>query len=59
MWVTYGRTESGDGLPVLFWGDKEPTAQQIDEAYYGLLPEEYDEVGFVSWTKDEALDFRS
>lgn len=49
--VTYGRTESGDDLPVLIW-PKSPTDEEVDAKYRELLPTEYEEVGFVNWSKD-------
>jgi hypothetical protein len=48
------RTESGDDLPVLGWHRK-PTDKQVDAAYKAqLLPDEYSEAGFVSWSVDKA-----
>lgn len=51
LWVTYGHTESHDDLPVVIWHHK-PTDEEIDEYYASILPEEYEEVGFVNWTLD-------
>ncbi|MBD9542194.1 hypothetical protein IB276_22375 [Ensifer sp. ENS04] len=51
--VTYGQTESADDLPVLIWGH-EPSTEEIDAKYRELLPQEYEEVGFVNWKRGTA-----
>jgi hypothetical protein len=48
-YVSFGKTESSDDLPLLMW-DGEPSDEMVDAAYRELLPDEYEEVGFVSWT---------
>lgn len=53
LWVTYGRTESGDDLTPLVW-DYEPTSEQVDAVYRAQLPDEYEEVGFVCHTTERA-----
>lgn len=50
IWVTYGRTESGDDLEVIIWGAVKPTDEQVDGEYERLMPTEYEEVGSVNWT---------
>lgn len=53
MYVSYGRTESGDDLPVIVWRDK-PTDDAVEAAYKELMPYEYEEDCPVSWQLEEA-----
>lgn len=53
IFATYGSTESGDDLPVLLWKE-EPSKDAVNDVYRSILPEEYDEVGFVCWKVMEA-----
>lgn len=39
LYATYGRTESGDDLPVILW-DRKPTEEEGQKAYAALLPGE-------------------
>lgn len=48
IWVTYGRTESGDDLDLLGWKHL-PTTDEVEAAYRDLYPDEYDIIGFVNW----------
>ena len=48
-WVSFGKTESSDDLPVIMW-DGKPTRRMVDKTYKELLPDEYSEVGFVNWS---------
>jgi hypothetical protein len=52
-WVTYGRTESGDNLPVVIWKHK-PTEREINKWYRTWSPEEYKDAGGVSWKLETA-----
>jgi hypothetical protein len=54
IWVTYGRTESGDDLQVIVWNRK-PTHDEVDAAYKEIYEIEYEEVGFVNWTIETAI----
>lgn len=60
--VTYGRTESGDDLPVLLW-KYYPSNEDINIKYKELLPAEFEEIdsegtnwapGFVNWNIEAA-----
>jgi hypothetical protein len=51
IYVAYGRTESGDDLPLLAWHGK-PTDADVEAAYRRILPAEFEDEapGFVnSW----------
>ncbi len=55
-WASFGKTESGDDLPVLLWhSNEEPIEGKVDEAYRKLLPIEYEEVGWVVWKLCQAI----
>jgi hypothetical protein len=54
IWVSYGKTESGDDLTILLW-DVRPTMAEVDTVYEEIYPEEYDEVGFVNFNIDLAI----
>jgi hypothetical protein len=48
MFVTYGRTESGDDLtPIVWQSTLPPTNEDVEKIYRRLYEEEYEEVGFV------------
>jgi hypothetical protein len=47
MWVSSGRTESGDDLMPVIWSRK-PSPEEVDAAYADLYPDEQ-EVGGVDW----------
>lgn len=49
QYITKGITESGDDLPVVLWKGRKPKNEEVDAKYRELLPEEYEEVGFVNW----------
>ncbi len=55
MWITYGTTESGDDLEVLLW-DYQPTPRDVEDKYRKIYPDEYEEVGFVNFKIDFALN---
>lgn len=42
MLVTYGRTESGDDLPLVIWGSIEPSPEQIAKVLKKLMPYEFE-----------------
>lgn len=46
LWVTTGRTESGDDVGPYVWGHK-PTAKEVKAILRADWPEEFAEVGFV------------
>jgi len=48
-YVTKGITESSDDLPMILWKGRKPTDEEVDAKYQELLPEEYEDVGFVNW----------
>ena len=52
--VTYGRTESGDDLPIVVWL-YDPTEDDVNSKYRSMLPQEYEECGGVAWTKTRSL----
>ncbi len=52
-WISNGRTESGDDLPLLLWNRK-PTEKEVEAEYRERLPEEFEEVGFVHFSTDRA-----
>ncbi len=55
-WSTFGKTESGDDLPVLLWASEDaPTPEMIDVAYHKLVPIEYEDVGHVCWRLAQAV----
>jgi hypothetical protein len=47
VWVTTGRTESGDSIGPYVWAFK-PTDEQVERRLREDYPEEYSEVGFVN-----------
>jgi len=51
LFATYGRTESGDDIPVLLF-DKRPTEDEVHARYRDLLPQEYDDDCPVSYSVD-------
>lgn len=53
VWVTTGNTESGDDLEILLW-DHEPTDEEVDARYRETNEIEYEEVGFVHHSTQEA-----
>lgn len=53
QYLTDGITESSDKLPRILWVGRKPTDEEIDAKYAELLPEEYEEVGFVNWHIEE------
>jgi hypothetical protein len=53
MYVTYGRTESGDDLPVIIWKRK-PSNKKVEAAYKEHVPYEYEAGCPVSWQLDKA-----
>lgn len=53
VFVTYGKTESGDDLPLLVWRSR-PHEETVDAKYRKMLPDEYEEVGFVNHKTREA-----
>ena len=54
-WVVFGRTESGDDLPILLFKSK-PSKDRVNAEYREMLPEEYEEIGFVHWQLDEIYE---
>lgn len=52
VYATYGRTESGDYIPVLLW-DNSPPDEVVHAKYAELLPFEYGEGCPVSYSIDE------
>jgi hypothetical protein len=46
VWVTTGRTESGDDIGPYAWGF-EPTKEEVECRLREDWPEEFEEVGFV------------
>lgn len=55
VWITYGKTESSDDLPLVSWKQK-PSDDMVEAKYKELLPEEYEEVGFVNWKLDRTIE---
>jgi len=56
MFVTYGRTESGDDLtPIVWQSTLPPTNEDVEKIYRRLYEEEYEEVGFVLYYTEEAI----
>lgn len=55
LWVTFGKTESGDDLRLIVWGIKKPTNNQVEAVYKEMYPYEYEEVGYVYWVIDRAF----
>ncbi len=54
VWASFGKTESGDELPVLLWRGTPPSSAAVDAAYRKLLPIEYEEIGHVLWHLGQA-----
>lgn len=48
MWVTYGKTESGDDVQPLVW-NRAPSDIEVDVIYREQLPEEYAEAEGVAY----------
>jgi hypothetical protein len=56
IWLSSGRTESGDDLPIIMW-DGKPSDDEVLEAYVEIYGEEERE--YISWMLEEGGTIRT